>query len=143
MTKTLPLRELGARLRCLEGEIAKEKGEFTLFALVQTDIIPWDQFELLVSAPWLVIEGWQTQKFFHNLIRERLGPEVSISIAGVTPLHPSDARVKGITQSLPEVEHGLLEWSTWTLFTDVDEDAVRYAVVITSRRDQQAVLLRD
>jgi hypothetical protein len=142
MTQTLSLQEFAARVRCLEGEIADEKGEFTLFVVIKTDAFasPYE-FELLVSAPWFGADKWETWRFFNDRIRQRWGPEAPIP--RVTPLQSSGVRVRGITQSLPEIVHGHLELSTWTVFTNVEEEAVRYAVVITSRRDHEAALLRD
>ncbi len=125
--------DLGRVFGSLERLIAKEKGEFTLFALLEREDLP-DQWDLVVSAPWFGSNYKETVDYFTDQIQLHLGSAVLVALSRLVVLNPSDPRIQAITGSIPAVEHGEVELRDRQLF-GAD---FRHAIVITSRAQDRA-----
>ena len=63
----------------LEAEMAAEKGEFSLFALIERE--EWDDYNnirsdwyLFVAAPWIWAEGYEAEKYLREQVRPYQDP---------------------------------------------------------------------
>ncbi len=90
-------------------EIARKKGEFTLFALLMRADAPgtWD---LVVSAPWLESGKLKATSEFVRLLAQSIGEESLQQLSRVVALDSDDAPVKFILENLNfEKEKGELK----------------------------------
>ena len=126
-------QDIGEVFHPLERRIAREKGEFTLFALLEREDVP-DRWDLVVSAPWFGPNQHETVGYFIRQIQLQLGSAVMVALSCLVALDPSDPRVREITGSIPQVSHGRIELGVRTL---IGMD-IRQAIIITSHRQDQA-----
>lgn len=92
-------------LRDFEQKLAKERGPFTLFALVERPEFPgmWD---LVVAAPWF---GPSVRQTLDDLIQElKKGPGnvVLVALSQIAVLRPTEPLVRAINDAVGHVEHG-------------------------------------
>jgi hypothetical protein len=103
------------KLMAVERAIAKEKGDFVLFALVQREegIGLWD---LLISAPWLGTKEDEILDFFARKLKETLTTDELMRLSRIVLFPPDDPRVQHILQLVkPSVNHSHVELSSWAL----------------------------
>jgi len=103
------------KLMAVERAIAREKGDFVLFALVQREegIGLWD---LLISAPWLGTKEAEILDFFARKLKETLTTDELMRLSRIVLFPPDDPRVQHILQLVkPSVNHGHVELSSWVL----------------------------
>ena len=108
-------RDFIHKLMAVERAIAREKGDFVLFALVQREegIGLWD---LLISAPWLGTQEAEILSFFARKLKETLTTDEMMRLSRIVLFPPDDPRVQQILQLVkPSVKHGHVELSSWTL----------------------------
>ena len=115
------------KLRQIEVEISTEKGNFTLFALIEREdsLGKWD---VVVSVNWID----NTEKALINniasKIHKELAKEEQLMLSRIVVLPPSDPIVQNL--NLIGVEHGSVKLSNNT-FNGI---AIKQAYLITSKR---------
>ncbi len=112
----------------LEAEIARKKGDFTLYALFLRGVLP-DRWDLIVSAPWTT----QDQKhevvdYFVSEIKSHLGPDYLIYLSRIVVVDPSQPPLQELTKEF-HVEHGKVEIRDGIFFGV----PIRQAFIITSK----------
>jgi hypothetical protein len=108
-------RDFIHKLMTVERTIAREKGDFVLFALVQRaeGIGLWD---LLISASWLGTKEAEILDFFAHKLKETLTTDEIMRLSRIVLFPPDDPRVQQILQLVkPSVNHGHVELSSWAL----------------------------
>lgn len=117
-------------------EIARKKGEFTLFALLMRADAPgtWD---LVVSAPWLESGKLKATGEFVRLLAQSIGEESLQQFSRVVALDSGDAPVKFILENLPfdKAEGELKVQSTDLLGLQIQE-----AIIVRAKKPSPAVL---
>ena len=98
-------------LRLAMHEIAKSKGDFTLFALFMPADAPlmraddpgtWD---LVVSAPWLERGRLKAHRELVDLLAKLIGKRALMQLSRVEPVAADDPRIRFILKGIP-VEDG-------------------------------------
>jgi hypothetical protein len=117
-----------ARFRELESAIARDRGDFVLFALVVREDVP-DRWDLIISAPWVGDDKRGAVNYVLGEIKSRLGEQALIDLSRIVVADPQDARVRAFN-GLVQVDHGGIEVRDTNLFGL----AVKYAYIITSKR---------
>ena len=108
-------RDFIHKLMTVERTIAREKGDFVLFALVQRTegIGLWD---LLISASWLGTKEAEILDFLARKLKETLTADEMMRLSRIVLFPPDDPRVQQILQLVkPSVNHGHVELSSWAL----------------------------
>ncbi len=105
--------DLVEKFRIIEGQISRERGDFSFFGLFEHDDVP-GKWDVLVSAPWLPRNRSGIQ-----MIVDALVPDVSQDewrqIASIIPLDSNSHYVRWITENyhaqhaLEEVSHALFD----------------------------------
>lgn len=89
------------KIRKIEVDISAEKGDFTLFALIQREE-SFGKWDIVVSADWI------KEKEILNLIalklRQNLTESEQLLFSRIVVLQPSDAFVRSL--NLINIEHG-------------------------------------
>jgi hypothetical protein len=98
----------------LEVQIAKEKGDFVLFALFLREDA-YDRWDLFVSAPWTGNDKRKTVNFLVDEIKSKLGVPLLIYLNHIEVLDPQDPSVQEVNRKL-QVEHGILPTGDRTFF---------------------------
>ncbi len=114
------------KLRQIEIETSAEKGDFTLFALIERDdsLGKWD---VLVSADWAGENEKSLIETLASKIHKSLSKEEQITISRIVVLSPSDALVRNL--NMIGVEHGTVKLSNNT-FNGI---LIKEAYLITSK----------
>ena len=119
----------------LEKDIATEKGEFVLFAVVQREDAP-NRWDLLLSAPWFGPKEEETLDFLVSKIKGTLTPQEMVMLSRIILFPPTDPRVDEIRQRIQSpVQHGHVELSAWTLAGM----PVRHAHIVTAAEEPRRV----
>jgi hypothetical protein len=107
------------KMAAIEQEIAAEKGNFVLFALIKRaeGIGLWD---IVISASWFGTDDKKTLDYMTRKFSEKLTPEDMMLISQIVPFPPTDPLVKEILNIVHQrvqqpVMHGHVELSAWTL----------------------------
>ena len=116
----------------LESEIAKEKGEYALFALFLREDLP-DRWDLIVAAPW-VTDRKIALDYFVEKIKARMGAPVLTDLSRIVFVDPQDRAVQALNQAL-HIEHGVTEVKDSNFFGL----QIKHAYIITSKRPKTAV----
>lgn len=124
------MKELVAKLRSLEKEIAEEKGDFTLFALFLREDAP-DRWDLVVSAPWFGRNEKATLDYFASKVKSRLKVSELLMLSRIVLISPSDPSL-GAVHTAVKVKGGEVEMSDRSFFGL----PIKHAYIITSRREQ-------
>jgi hypothetical protein len=101
------------KLATIEKAIAKERGDFVFFAVIQREGAPagWD---LLLSAPWFGTEERETLDFIVRKLQEILTPREIALLSRIVLFPPNDPRViEGQKRLKTPVIHGHIELSGW------------------------------
>lgn len=120
--------EFTAKFAWLESQIAREKGDFTLFALFMREDVP-DRWDLIVSAPWVGEDKDALVSYLVGQIRSRLGKEYLTYLSRIVPVDPDAVAVRDLNRAI-QVEHGNVEVRDSTFFGL----AIKHAHIITSKR---------
>ena len=122
------------KLKAIEGEIARERGRFALFALFEREELP-GRWDVVFSAPWVGESRRSAIDYLVGKSRTALDSEEFLSIARFVPLRPAEDFVRALTQTV-HVEHGLVE-----LHNEVVNGLfVTHGYVITSQPGNQPLL---
>lgn len=95
------MQTLLSKYREIEAEVAREKGEFNLFALLQREDSFGGKWDLVVAAPWIGEGRLKTLKYLAGKITPRLTMEERLSLAIVVPVSPDDEPVRRLIQAFP------------------------------------------
>jgi hypothetical protein len=117
----------------LESEIAKEKGDFALFALFLREDVP-DRWDLIISAPWATADRKAALEYVINRIRSQLGAPVLTDLSRIVFVDPQDVAVQNLNRAI-HVEHGSVEVKDSNFFGL----PVKHAYIITSKRPNAPV----
>ena len=119
--------ELTEKFARLESQIAREKGEFTLFALFMREDVP-DRWDLIISAPWVAEDKQGAVDYLVAQIKSRLDAGVLTHLSRIVPVDPQDAAVQDLNRAI-QVEHGNVEVNDSNFFGL----AIKRAHIITSK----------
>ena len=110
------------RLRKAMREIARKKGEFTVFALLMRADAPgtWD---LVVAAPWLEKGRLKALSEFTQLLAESIGEQFLRQFARIVTINQLDPRLKAIISTL-SVDDGAIRIQSSDLSSLNIEDAI-------------------
>jgi len=117
--------ELPARFAKLESDVARARGDFTLFALFLREDVP-DRWDLMISAPWASADQKEALDYLVNRIKSDLGPADLTQLSRIVFIDPMDASVRAMNQAI-HVEHGSVEMRDSSLFL------IKLAFIITSK----------
>ena len=108
------MKQLAEKLRDIEIEISKEKGQFTLFALFLREDMPnvWD---IVVSAPWIDKDQDKNLRYLANKIFPKLPEEDLIHLTRIVILEEDHPAVPSLLQAV-QVKHGVAEISNCNFF---------------------------
>jgi hypothetical protein len=114
------------KFRQIEVEISAEKGDFTLFALVEREdsLGKWD---VVVSASWIGKNEKSLIETIAAKIHKNLSKEEQIRLSRIVVLPPSDSLVRNL--NMIGVEHGTVKLSNNT-FNGI---LIKEAYLITSK----------
>ena len=120
------VQELTQAFARLESEIAKEKGDFTLFALFLREDLP-DRWDLIISAPWAV-DRKNAIKYLVKKIQMTLGAAILTDLSRIVLANPDEPAVANLNRAI-HIEHGNVEMRD----TNVFGLPVKHAFIITSK----------
>jgi hypothetical protein len=114
-------------LRDFEVKLARERGPFTLFALVERPEFPgmWD---LVVAAPWFGSSDRKTLDVLVQELKRGPGNDVLLALSQIAILRPTEPLVRAINDAVGDVQHGEVKLETTSLGLDG-----RDAIIITSQ----------
>jgi hypothetical protein len=112
----------------VESQVARERGDFVLFALVLRDDAP-DRWDLVVSAPWVGDDKRQAVDYMVGQIKAMLGPEYLTYLSRIVFVDPDQDAVQNLNRAM-HVEHGNVEVRDSYFFGL----PIRRAAIITSKR---------
>ena len=123
------MKQIIDKLASLERDIASEKSEFSLFALLLREDAnnTWD---FVASAPWLDADSRESLDYLANQLRARLDTPELLSLSMIVILEPDNPVLEAIHKTI-EVRHGMAEVRD-CIFSSV---SVKHAYIITSARD--------
>ena len=122
------MKELVEKLRSLEVQIAKQKGEFSLFALFLREEAP-DKWDLVVSASWFWREQKKTLNYLAEKLRSHLTRDELLILSRIVLIDATDPGLEAIHGTV-DVEHGATEVMNCNFFGL----EIRHAYIITSKR---------
>ena len=122
------MKKLTEKLAEAELEIAKEKGDFFLFALFLREDAPnlWD---LLVSASWIELDKGGALRHIAKVIQSKLSKEELTLLSRISIIDRSNPALEALASGF-HLEHGLAEVRDSNFFGL----AIKHAYIITSRR---------
>jgi hypothetical protein len=130
------MQELLNKLRDSAGEIATEKGEFTLFALLQREDAVGGKWDLVVAAPWIGEGRLETLKYLAGRITPRLSLEELLSLSKMVTVFPNDEPVRRLIQAFPVIpDQKPVEIRDW----DYDGMPIARGYILTARPAPEAV----
>lgn len=124
------MKELVAKLRSLEEEIAEEKGDFFLFAVFLREDAP-NRWDLVVSAPWFGRNEKATLDYLVSKVKSRLKPSELLMLSRIVLVSPSDPSLRAVHTAV-KVKRGEVEISDSSFFGL----PIKHAYIITSKREQ-------
>ncbi len=84
------------KLRKFMEDIASKRGPFTLFALLLRDDALVDEWDLVVSAPWLKVGDLKALKVFAKGLSAAIGEEGVLSLSHIARLKADEPAVDTI-----------------------------------------------
>jgi hypothetical protein len=121
------MNHLTEKLRCVERDVAGEKGPVNLFALLEREDLS-DRWDLVISAPWAEADE-ATLRYVADVIARHLTPEEVTLLSRIVVLEADENPVRAITDTY-DIEHGRLELLEPARFGL----PVKHGYIITSRR---------
>jgi hypothetical protein len=121
------MNQLTDKVRLVERDIAEEKGQFNLFALLEREDLS-DRWDLVMSAPWAKQEE-STLRYIVDVLKRHLEPSDMTFLARIVILDATRDPVRAINENY-SVEHGRIELNDPAQFGL----PVKHGYIITSRR---------
>jgi hypothetical protein len=87
-------------LRKVERSVAKEKGPFTLFALMLPEDKPLEIWDLVVAAPWIEKDRALAMKLLADRVTSSLDSEGLLMISRIVLADPYDPAVDAIGREI-------------------------------------------
>jgi hypothetical protein len=127
-------RQLAKKVAALERDIAKERGNFSFFALFVREDSP-NHLDLVAAAPWLKDNEKEMRAYLAKEFQSRLDHEELLALSAVVFLHEDDPKLKRVQRDLVmehdiDVEHGIAELRDEEFF----DMGMKRAYIITSKR---------
>jgi hypothetical protein len=123
------MQELLAKLRDLEAEVRRERGEFSLFALLQRDDA-YGKWDLVVAAPWIGNWNMKDLQYLTDKVTARLTERELLSLSMVTIVSPNDEPVQRLIREHPvSPDESPVEVHDW----DYDGMAITRGYILTAR----------
>jgi hypothetical protein len=94
------MQELITKYREIEEEATRERGEFTLFALLLREDA-YGKWDLVVAAPWIGNWNMNALKYLADKVTARLTPEELRSLSKVVLVSPNDEPVQRLIREYP------------------------------------------
>lgn len=121
------MNQLTDKLKQVERDIANEKGQFNLFALLEREDLT-DRWDLVIAAPWARHDE-PTLRYIVDTLKRHLEPSEMTVLARIVILPANEDPVRALNDSY-SVEHGSIELNDPERFGL----PVKYGYIITSRR---------
>jgi len=122
------MKNLIEKLKEIEQDISKEKGDFSLFALFLREDSE-DIWDLLVSSPWIEENKTEALKYLARKIQNKLSPDEIIKISRIVIIEENSPALSAIHDAI-SVEHGLVEAKD-SIFFGLP---IKHAYLITSKK---------
>ncbi|MDL1971329.1 MAG: hypothetical protein LWW94_10295 [Candidatus Desulfofervidaceae bacterium] len=122
------MKELANKLLKIEQELAFQKGGFSLFALFLREDAE-DNWDLLISAPWVTKNKTNTLKYLAKKLQESLTPQEIVKLSKIVIIEPDNPALEAIHKAI-HVEHGLVEVKD-SIFFGLP---IKHAFIITSQK---------
>ncbi len=122
------MKELANKLLKIEQELAFQKGGFSLFALFLREDAE-DNWDLLISAPWVTKNKTNTLKYLAKKLQESLTPQEIVKLSKIVIIEPDNPALEAIHKTI-QVEHGLVEVKD-SIFFGLP---IKHAFIITSQK---------
>lgn len=122
------MNQLVDKLRGIEDQVSKEKGDFLLFALFLREDAP-DLWDLLVAAPWISKDKSKALHYLSSKLNGALTPEDVLKLSRIVIIESSNPALSALQQAI-NVEHGTAEIRDSNFFGL----QIKHAFLITSRR---------
>ncbi len=94
------------KLKAMELEISKEKGEFSLFGVFLRKDAP-DKYDLVVSAPWMETDYKGSLEYLTKQVQSKLEQDELLSISRIVLLEKGNPEAEAINKAF-NVKHGSL-----------------------------------
>ncbi len=127
------MKEITEKLKSLEQNISKEKGDFLLFALFLREDAP-DRWDLLVAAPWIPKSKKTALRYFSNKLVQTLSQKELLKLSRIAIIETDDPALSAIQQAM-HIEHSLAEIKDSNFFGL----QIKHAYIITSRRQPDEI----
>lgn len=121
------MNNLTDKVRQVERDIADEKGQFNLFALLEREDLT-DRWDLVIAAPWARHDEI-TLRYVVEMLKRHLSASDMTLLARIVILEATEDPVRAINDNY-NVEHGNLELNDPARFGL----PVKHGYIITSRR---------
>jgi len=121
------MSDLTNKVGQVERDIADEKGQFNLFALLEREDLA-DRWDLVIAAPWAKHDEG-TLRYVVEMLKRHLNASDMTFLARIVVLEATEDPVRAINDSF-SVEHGHLELNDPVRFGL----PVKHGYIITSRR---------
>ncbi len=122
------MKELANKLLKIEQELAFQKGGFSFFALFLREDAE-DNWDLLISAPWVTKNKTNTLKYLAKKLQESLTPQEIVKLSKIVIIEPDNPALEAIHKTI-QVEHGLVEVKD-SIFFGLP---IKHAFIITSQK---------
>ena len=97
------------KLKAMELEVSKEKGEFSLFGLFLREDAT-DKYDLVVSAPWMETDNKWSLEYLSKQVQSKLEQDELLSISRIVLLEKGNPVVEAVQKAV-NVKHGDLRVS--------------------------------
>jgi hypothetical protein len=123
------MQELLAKLRDLEAEVRRERGDFSLFALLQREDA-YGKWDLVVAALWIGDWNIEDLQYLCDKVTARLTERELLSLAFVTIVSPDDEPVQRLIREYPvSSDEKPVEIRDW----DYNGMAIERGYILTAR----------
>ena len=123
------MKQMLEKLAALERNIAAEKGEFSLFALLLREDAE-DKWDLLIAAPWLEADTKESLTYIVNKIRAQLTTQELLSLSRIVFLEKGNPVLEALHRMV-KVQHGMGEVRDSVVFGV----PIKQAYLITSAKE--------
>jgi hypothetical protein len=121
------MKNLYHKFISLEKELAKEKGDFTLFALFLREDVE-DRWDLVLSARWLKSTNKKDYEFIANRVKKILNKDELIYLSRIVILDKGNPVLEAIHNNITGEQHEVINCN----FSGLQ---IKYAYIITSKRE--------
>jgi len=121
------MKDFFRKIKEIEKEISKKRGEFELFAAFLREDAP-DKWDIVVSASWLRKNDMTLLKEFSEIIKKHLDNDLT-RLARIVILENDHPALKAMHSAI-NVKHGGAEVQNSNFFGLV----IKHAYIITSKR---------